>query len=148
MQSPDQENSQTKWHGKMCWDVLVIRKQDWRSARFSSECVVQWWSPLLSFNTKNSVLWGAQAPNYSLQRQLHSAKSTAWVAISKHGITGPFRFECDVRQTVTVNKERYIVDALYPSWCSSSRAMAPTRRCNSPHSPELNTPDFYLCGFL
>ena len=48
IQNSDQANSHTKWHGKTCWDVSVIRKQDWRNARFSSECVVEWWSPLLS----------------------------------------------------------------------------------------------------
>ena len=42
-------------------------------------------------------------------------KCTAWVAISKHGIIGPFWFESDVGDTVTVNKERYIV-ALNKFW--------------------------------
>ena len=40
--------SHTKWHGKTCWDVPVVWKQDWRKSRFYLECVVQWWSPLLS----------------------------------------------------------------------------------------------------
>ena len=29
-------------------DMPVVRKQDWRKSRFSSECVIQWWSSLLS----------------------------------------------------------------------------------------------------
>ena len=48
IQNPDQTNSHTKWHGKTCWDMPVVRKQDWRKSRFSSECVIQWWSSLLS----------------------------------------------------------------------------------------------------
>ena len=48
IQNSDQANSHTKWHCKTCWDVSVVQEQDWRNARFSSECVVQWWSPLLS----------------------------------------------------------------------------------------------------
>ena len=60
-------------------------------------------------NNKNSVFWGSQAPDEVLQRPLHSVKCTAWVAISKHGIIGPFWFENDVGETMAVNKERYIV---------------------------------------
>ena len=60
-------------------------------------------------NSKNSVFWGSEVPDEILQMPLHSAKCTAWVAISKHGIIGPFWFENDVGETVTVNKERYIV---------------------------------------
>ena len=59
-------------------------------------------SPSGYVNSKNCVFWGAQEP-------LHPAKYTAWVAISKHGIIGTFWFENDVEETVTVNKERYIV---------------------------------------
>ena len=38
------KQTHTKWNGKTCWDVLVVRKQDWRNVSFSSEGVVQWWS--------------------------------------------------------------------------------------------------------
>ena len=41
-----------------------------------------------------------------LQRPLHSVKCTAWVAMSKHGIIGPFWFEDDDGQSQTDNKER------------------------------------------
>ena len=44
-------------------------------------------------NSMNSVFWGAQATNEVLQRPLHSVKSTAWVAIFKHGIIRLFWFE-------------------------------------------------------
>ena len=55
------------------------------------------------------MFWGSQAPDEVLQRPLHSVKCTAWVAISKHGLIGPFWFENDVGETMTVNKEPYIV---------------------------------------
>ena len=64
---------------------------------------------LYHVSSKNSVCWGAQAPVEALQRPRHSAKCTAWVAISKHGIIGPFWFENDVGETVTVHKKSYIV---------------------------------------
>ena len=60
-------------------------------------------------NSKNSVFRGSEAPYEVLQGPLHSAKCTVWVAISKHGIIGPFWFENDVEETVTVNKKHYIV---------------------------------------
>ena len=60
-------------------------------------------------SSKNYVFSGSPALDKVLQRPLHSVKCTAWVAISKHGIIGPFWFENDVGETMTVNKERYIV---------------------------------------
>ena len=134
-------------------------------------------------NSKNNVFWGTQAPNEILQRPLHSVKCTAWVAISKHGIIGPFWFEDADEKAATVTKERYIV-VLNKFW----RALGKRRDINrdvqwfqqdgatphtanitmewldhrfpdrlisrrrepewSPHSPDLNPPDFYLWGFL
>jgi len=46
-------------------------------------------------NSKNNIFWGSTPPEHCLQRPLHSVKCTAWVAISKHGIIGPFWFEDD-----------------------------------------------------
>ena len=60
-------------------------------------------------NIKNNVFWGSEPPNEVLQRPLHSIKCTAWAAISKHGIIGPFFFEDAQGNTETVNKERYLV---------------------------------------
>ena len=46
------ESRSSKLSHKMTWkNVLrcaVVQKQDWRIDRFSSECLVQWWSTLLS----------------------------------------------------------------------------------------------------
>ena len=55
-------------------------------------------------NSKNSIFWSSTPPEHCLQRQLHSVKCTAWVAISKHGIIGPFWFEDDNEQSVTINR--------------------------------------------
>ena len=97
----------------MCRDVPVVRNQDWRESRFSLQNV--WFSDKAHLslsshaNSKSSIFWGSQAPDEVLQRPLHSVKCTAWVAISKHGIIGLFWFENDLGETMTVNKERYIV---------------------------------------
>lgn len=66
-------------------------------------------------NSKNNVFWGTQPPNYVLERPLHSLKCTAWVAISKHGIIGPFWFEDAEEQPLTVTKERYL-EVLQKFW--------------------------------
>ncbi len=60
-------------------------------------------------NSKNNIFWGTAAPEDVLQRPLHSTKCTAWVAISKHGIIGPYWFEDENEKAVTVNTERYLV---------------------------------------
>ena len=91
------------------------------------------------FISKNSVFWGSQAPDKVLQRPLDSVKCTSWVAISKHGIIGPFWFEMDVGETMMVNKELYIVvpnkfwKTFYQAWRPSKRATVLTRRSNSPY---------------
>jgi len=59
-------------------------------------------------NSKNNIFWGSTPPEHCLQRPLHSVKCTAWVAISKHGIIGPFWFEDDNERSVTISTERYV----------------------------------------
>ena len=71
-------------------------------------------------NSKNNIFWGSRVPEEVLQRPLHSVKCTAWVAMSKHGIIGPFWFEDDDGRSQTVNKERYIT-VLNKYWASLGR---------------------------
>ena len=47
-------------------------------------------------------------------------KCTAWVAISKHGIIGPFWFEDENEQRQMVNRERYVA-VLRKVWASLGR---------------------------
>ena len=73
-----------------------------------------WFSNELHFllsgyvNFKNNIYWGSTPPEHCLQKPLHSVKCTAWVAISQPGIIGPFWFEDEDEQFVTVNTERYL----------------------------------------
>ena len=71
-------------------------------------------------NSKNNIFWGNAPPEHCLQRPLHSVKCTAWVAISKHGIIGPFWFEDDNERSVTINTERY-VQVLGKFWTALGR---------------------------
>ena len=59
-------------------------------------------------NSKNNIFWGSASPEHCLQRPLHSTICTVWVALSKHGIIGPYWFEDDVEHAMTVNIERYL----------------------------------------
>ncbi|XP_068246703.1 zinc finger BED domain-containing protein 5-like [Palaemon carinicauda] len=58
---------------------------------------------------------------HCLQRPLHSVKRTAWVAISKHGIIGPFWFEDDNERSVAMNTERYVL-VLGKFWTALGRS--------------------------
>ena len=59
-------------------------------------------------NSKNNIFWGSAPPEHYLQRPLHSTICTAWVALSKHGIIGPYWFEDDDEHAMTMNTERYL----------------------------------------
>ena len=71
-------------------------------------------------NSKNNVYWGTTALEDVLQRPLHSTKCTAWVAISKNGIIGPYWFEDETGRPQTVNTERYVA-VLRKFWASLGR---------------------------
>ena len=53
-------------------------------------------------NSKNNIFWGSKPLEHCLQRPIHSVKCTACVAISKHGIIGPFWFKDDNKRSVTI----------------------------------------------
>lgn len=68
-------------------------------------------------NSHNAVHWGSHRPEEVQTMPLHSKKVTVWVAM-RHGggIIGPFFFEDDRGETVTVTQERYVSEALEPFW--------------------------------
>ena len=59
-------------------------------------------------NPQNRVYSGNEIPDLCFQRPLHSVKCTAWMAISRHGLIGPFWFEDTDGNALTVNKDRYL----------------------------------------
>ena len=77
-------------------------------------CFRVMWAP------KNNIFWGSTNPEHCPQRQLHFLKCTAWVAISKHGIVGPFRFEDDNEHCVTINTDQ-LVQVLRNFWTALGR---------------------------
>ena len=93
---------------EMCkkFDQEMSKNSNWISnvwfsdeAHFYLEC---------GMNSQNSRIWATTKPDSVNQRPLHSAKCTAWCAMSASGIIGPFWFEDEESgNTVTVNQERY-----------------------------------------
>ena len=81
---------------------------------------MSWISCLGHVNSKNNIFWGNTPPEHCLQMPLHSVKCTTWVAISKHGIIGPFWFQDDNEWSVTINTERY-VQVLGKFWTALGR---------------------------
>ena len=68
-------------------------------------------------NSRNAVQWGTEKPDEVLTTPLHSAKVTVWMAMRRGGGTiGPFFFEDEGGDAVTVNRERYVELALTPFW--------------------------------
>ena len=59
-------------------------------------------------NSQNNIFSGSSPPEHFLQRPLRSTICTAWVALSKLGIIGPYWFADDDEHTMTVNTERYL----------------------------------------
>ena len=75
-------------------------------------------------NNKNYVFWGLSKPDEIYERGLHDQKVTVWAAMSYQGIIGPFFFEDEQQQTVTVNSDRYI-KTLSKFWRALGRVMGP-----------------------
>ena len=59
-------------------------------------------------NKQNVRFWTSQQPHKHTQRPLSQEKVTVWCAIGKRGIFGPYIFEDNDGNRVTVNAERYI----------------------------------------
>jgi len=58
-------------------------------------------------NKQNCRIWGDENPHVIHERPLHAQKVTVWCALWSGGVIGPYFFENNEGQTVTVNGERY-----------------------------------------
>ena len=68
-------------------------------------------------NTQNFRIWGSENPHVIVERPLHPPKVTVWCALWSGGVIGPYFFENDDGETVTVNGERYgrmLTDFFWP----------------------------------
>ena len=68
-------------------------------------------------NSRNAVHWATQRPDEVRTRPVHSRKVTVWVAMRRGGGTiGPFFFEDERGEAVTITKDRYVTETLEPFW--------------------------------
>ena len=73
-------------------------------------------------NSHNAVHWGRNRPDEVMHKPLHSKKVTVWAAMRKgQPLIGPFFFEDENENTVSVTSERYIDTALKPFWAALVR---------------------------
>lgn len=59
-------------------------------------------------NKQNCRYWAPTNPNQIHERPLHSEKVTVWCGVSSQGILGPYFFDNDAGQPVTVTSHRYV----------------------------------------
>lgn len=80
-------------------------------------------------NSQNAVHWGTEKPDEVLTAPLHSEKVTVWMAMRRGGgVIGPFFFEDENGDVVTVNQERYVQQALVPFWEKLGEKVGADRR--------------------
>lgn len=58
-------------------------------------------------NKQNCRYWSAENPREKHEVALHTPKVTVWAAMSSRGIIGPYFFENNQGQSITVNAQRY-----------------------------------------
>jgi hypothetical protein len=68
-------------------------------------------------NTQNCRIWGAENPRVIHEKPLHAQRAAVWCGFWAGGVIGPYFFENDAGNAVTVNGVRYrnmISEFLWP----------------------------------
>lgn len=68
-------------------------------------------------NKQNCRIWGSENPHSFHEREMHPQRVTVWCGFWAGGVIGPYFFENEAGQAVTVNGDRYrtmIRDFLWP----------------------------------
>ena len=56
---------------------------------------------------QNCPIWGTENPHASIEKPSHPKRVTVWCGFSSRGIIGPYFFENEQREPVTVNGDHY-----------------------------------------
>ena len=59
-------------------------------------------------NKQNCRIWGTEKPYEYIEKLTHPKRVTIWFGFSSKGIIGPFFFENEQGEIVTVNDDRYL----------------------------------------
>ena len=68
-------------------------------------------------NTQNCRFWGTENPRVNHEKLLHVQRATVWCGFWAGGVIGPYFFENEAGNAVTVNGVRYrnmIMECLWP----------------------------------
>ena len=89
-------------------------------------------------NKQNCRIWANENPREYQEQRMHPQKVTVWCALWSKGIIGPYFFEDEAGNTVTVDSQRYhamIEDYFLPQLegMDMDDVFFSTRRCNLPH---------------
>lgn len=83
---------------------VAVDADFWTKLIFSDEAHFQ----LNGFvNKQNCRIWGAENPRVIQEKPMHPPRVTVWCALWAGGVIGPFFFENQAGDAVTVNGERY-----------------------------------------
>uniref|UniRef100_A0A8D8SNF8 DUF4817 domain-containing protein n=2 Tax=Cacopsylla melanoneura TaxID=428564 RepID=A0A8D8SNF8_9HEMI len=123
-------------------------------------------------NKQNCRIWAKENPRVIHERQLHPLKCTVWCGVTADRVIGPYFFENEDGNSITVDGTRYramINNFLRPAvenhpqiWFQQDGATPHTAGTISenriisrnsdfpwpPCSPELSAPDFFLWAYL
>ena len=58
-------------------------------------------------NKQNCCIWGTENPHAYVEKPTHPKRVTVWYGFWSRGIIGPFFFENEQGEVVTVNGDRY-----------------------------------------
>ena len=58
-------------------------------------------------NKQNCCIWGTESPQAFIEKPTYPTRVTVWCGLWSRGIIGPFFFENDQGEAVTVNDDRY-----------------------------------------
>ena len=58
-------------------------------------------------NKQNCCIWGTEKPHAYIEMSMHPKRVTVWCRFWSRGIIGPFFFENEQGEAVTVNGDRY-----------------------------------------